>query len=303
VALEPGKLPQHRSRVGQLVGGRYQLLSLIDTGGQGAVYKALDLRDRDEVAVKVLGDAAAQDPNFRERMFREARALTELVGTAAVRILDQQYTADGAICIVMELLQGRDLEEHLRSFEAQGFLFPLHELDHVINPIVDTLELAHSRGIVHRDLKPGNIYLADGPEGLGVRLLDFGLAKFLRLPSVTSAGFIAGSPSYIAPESWKGQTPDHRVDVYGLGAIIFRALAGEPPFSAPTLKEMLSLVTRTERPSLRAIRSDLPEGIDAWVNRALCIDREARFQSVRQLWTALQVLLNRPSRPRGPGRA
>ncbi|MDX2055843.1 MAG: serine/threonine-protein kinase [Polyangiaceae bacterium] len=293
-----------RMRVGEVVAGRYSLLSLIDRGGQGAVYRARDIRGGDEVAVKILGESLVDDPQWRERMFREARALTELVGTAAVRILDQTYTDDGAICIVMELLHGRDFEEYLRGFENEGFLFPVEELVQVMDPIVDTLELAHSRGIVHRDLKPGNLYLADGVEGMEVRLLDFGFAKFLRMPSVTHAGMVAGSPSYIAPESWKGQTPDHRVDVYGVGAIVFRALAGSPPFYSTSLGEMLDMVTRVERPSLLALRTDLPVAIDAWVARALCIDRDERYQTVRELWAALSEILGvheKKNSYRGPG--
>lgn len=302
--LPPVPQIPHRSRVGEVVAGRYKLLAMLDHGGQGAVYRAVDTQGGDDVAVKILSDAIADDPEWRERMLREAQALTELVGTAAVRLLDQTYTEDGAVCIVMEFLRGRDFEDHLRSYENEGYLFPVDELVQVIDPIVDTLELAHSRGIVHRDLKPGNLYLVDGTHGMEVRLLDFGFAKFLQKPSVTHAGMVAGSPSYIAPESWKGQTPDHRVDVYGLGAVVFRALAGAPPFSSSSLGEMLDLVTRVERPSLCAQRTDLPTVIDAWVARALCIDREERFQNVRALWTALLGILKLEagrSSYRGPG--
>jgi serine/threonine-protein kinase len=243
-----------RGREGEIIGGRYQLHGLLDKGGQGSVYLARDLRDQDEVAVKVLSEAFAQDPTYRERMFREARAMAALSGTAAVRVLDQQWTSDGALCLVMELLRGKDLENFLHSIESRGIVLPVRAMAEIFTPIVDTLQVAHAQGIVHRDLKPGNIFVIDPQYGGGVRLLDFGFAKFTRMPSFTAAGFVAGSPSYIAPEAWMGKTPDHRVDVYALGALIFRALAGQPPFYSQDLREMLMKVTSNERPGLHVLR-------------------------------------------------
>ena len=142
--------------------------------------------------------------------------------------------------------------------------------------------------IVHRDMKPKNIFVVDPAHGGGVKLLDFGFAKFLRMRSVTAQGMVAGSPSYIAPEQWLGQgaTLDGRVDVYGLAAVMFRALTGRPPFLASDLHELLVLVTSAPRPSLHALRPDLPPAVDDWVEQALAIDREERFSTVRALLLA-----------------
>jgi serine/threonine-protein kinase len=274
------------------VGGRYQILSLIERGGQGAVYKGRDLRDNDEVAVKILNDTVAANPEWRERMFREARALATLSGTAAVRVLDQQWTMDGALCLVMELLRGKDLEATLIDMEKQGRRLSVHETLNMFGPVVETLESAHGHGILHRDLKPSNIFVLDAERGGGVRLLDFGFAKFTRMPSMTADGFVAGSPSYIAPESWLGKKDlDHRIDVYALGAVIFRALAGQAPFGKQDLGTLLRLVTTAERPSLAAARPDLPPYVDDWVRLALAIDRDERFQRVTALWNALRSVL------------
>jgi eukaryotic-like serine/threonine-protein kinase len=281
-------------RTDEVVGGRYRLLNLIDRGGQGAVYRAQDMRDGDEVAVKVLSapdSSGAKDAEWRERMFREAHALTVLSGTAAVRVYHQVWAADGSLCLVMELLHGCDFEDYLREREAAGAKPTVLDLAPLIDPVVDTLEVAHGVGILHRDIKPANIYVQfDG----SVRLLDFGLAKFVRMRSLTAAGFVAGSPNYIAPEGWKGkpQLLDQRIDVYGLAAVIFRALTGAPPFAADDVRDVLLQATRGERPSLHALRPDMRPEVDDWVKQALAIEPADRFTRVRAMWLALRSIAN-----------
>lgn len=281
-----------RDRTGEVIGGRYRLTSLIDRGGQGMVYRAEDQRDHDQVAIKVLNDTVAAEPEWRERMFREAHALANLGGTAAVRVLDQLWTSDGALCLVMEYLHGQDLDDHLRGVEAGGGRMSVGALLELVDPVVDTLEAAHAQGIVHRDIKPANIFVIDPTRGGGVRLLDFGLAKFMRLRSFTHDGFIAGSPSYIAPEAWQGGKLDQRIDVYALGAVMFRTLAGQPPFAADSLEKMLRLATRAERPSLHALRPELPRDVDDWVRQVLCIDPDRRFVRVRGMLQAFRSLFS-----------
>ena len=107
-----------KDRSGQVLSGRYRLDAQIARGGQGAIYRATDLRDNDQVAVKILSDSFADAPEWRERMFREAQAMMTLRGTSAVRVLDQQWSEDDQLCLVMELLHGTDLEEYLRALEA-----------------------------------------------------------------------------------------------------------------------------------------------------------------------------------------
>jgi serine/threonine-protein kinase len=221
-------------------------------------------------------------------MLREAHALTVLTGSAAVRVFDQTWTHDGVFCIVMELLRGKDFEDHLRAREARGETLSLDALRNLLEPVVETLERAHAQGIVHRDLKPGNVFITD--EG-GVRLLDFGLAKFLRMPSFTRAGIVAGSPSYIAPEIWSGSADiDQRIDVYSLGALAFRALAGRAPFVAGDVKGIFALVTSGARPNVREARPELSEATDAWMRQMLAIDRNHRFSRVRAAWNALRYV-------------
>jgi len=131
-----------------------------------------------------------------------------------------------------------------------------------------------------------------------VRLLDFGLVKLMDAESLTKTGTVAGTPSYIAPEAWGG-TPkllDHRIDVYALGVIVFRALSGSLPHSTTNMIDLYGWVRQGKRPSLRALRRSLPRGIDDWVQRALAVEPEDRFQDIRSMWNALEGLLA-PRRP------
>jgi len=170
-------------------------------GGHGVVYSAYDRDSGATVALKFLHDSVAIDPQYNIRMLREAQVMAALAGTSAIRVYGLRTTPEGALYLVMELLTGVDLDDHLTELEATGERLSVHRLFELLDPIVDTLEAAHARGIVHRDMKPANIFVLDSG---GVRLLDFGLAKVLTASPLTNDGMIAGSPSYIAPEVWRG---------------------------------------------------------------------------------------------------
>lgn len=272
-------------RIGQTISQRYELLDVIGRGGQGTVYHALDRWMSRQVALKVLGSKAAREPHFVERLMREQQAMIVLKGTSAVELFDVCRGNDGELCLVMELLSGVDLDEHLYTLEQRRERLPLERVAQIFDPIVNTLEIAHAAGILHRDLKPANIFLV---EGGGVRLLDFGLARLKKSAPLTAAGTVMGSPSFMAPEAWTGVSDllDQRADVYSLGVILFRVLAGELPLSGANLKEKFLSTTTGARPSLLRHRPDLPRHADEWVALALAIDREQRFGSVRALWRA-----------------
>lgn len=275
-------------RAGSLIAGRYELASVIGEGGHGMVWKARDTKTGNDVAVKMLNDVAARDPQQVERLKREQQALVALAGTHAVGVIDLGRAPGGRLCLVMELLEGTDLEDHLAQLEQRGRRMAIRDLVAVLDPVVATLERAHQAGIVHRDLKPANVFVLAGG---GVRLLDFGLARLRRAAPLTAAGMILGSPSYIAPEIWKGGALDQRVDIYSLGVIVFRALAGHVPFEGKTLQQKFIAATTAERPSLRALRSDLSSEIDDWVAEVLAIDPAQRFHAIRGAWNALLAVL------------
>jgi serine/threonine-protein kinase len=270
-------------RLGQTIGGHYRIEAKVGEGGQSVVYRARDERVGRDVAIKIMHKAMAQDAHSLERMKREWGALLTLVDTpAALLVLDQVWTADGCMGLVTELLTGMDLDDYLAK---NGERLPVPEIRRLLGPVIETLDRAHSQGVVHRDIKPGNIFVVTDPPG--VRLLDFGFAKFANLQSFTVAGSVAGSPRYIAPEAWMGfKDLDARIDVYSMGALIFRCLAGRTPFDAENMLMLWRAVTEWPRPSLHEIRPDLPREIDGWVQLALAIDRDQRFQNVRALWNA-----------------
>jgi eukaryotic-like serine/threonine-protein kinase len=276
------------SRLGQRVADRYEIVQWVATGGQGYVFRAVDHATGGAVAIKMLREEFAADAAWRERMFREARALTTLAGTAAVQVYEQGFSEDQLLCIVMEWLEGVNFEVYLEQLEASGERLSPARLVELLEPIVQTLEAAHANQILHRDIKPANLFV----ETRGAtRLLDFGFAKFTSLVRMTEYGHVAGSPSYIAPECWAGEMEslDQRIDVYGLAAVIFRALAGKPPFVG-SMMALYRLATMAPRPSLRAIRSDLPRKVDDWVRTALAIEPRDRFENVSSLWAAFKLV-------------
>lgn len=277
-------------KAGDELDGRYRLISEIGEGAYGVVFRARDLETRGEVAVKVMKQAA--DPELARRYEREAQALARLRGTAAIFIHAFGRTPTGAPYIVMELLQGQELEVFLTEAESRGGRLKPAKLLELLRPVAATLAAAHQQGIIHRDLKPSNVFVIDAGAGGGVRLLDFGLAKLLGVETLTSTGMVAGTPSYIAPEAWRGEKGlDHRIDVYSLGVLIFRCLGGQVPFQTKSMLELCRWATSGERPSLRALRKSLPASIDVWVQKALAVDRDDRFQSVQAMWNALESML------------
>jgi eukaryotic-like serine/threonine-protein kinase len=285
---------------GDVIRNRYRILERLGSGAHGVVYRARDLETRGELALKFLGDAKGLDPELSRRLEREALAMARLRGTSAVYVHGISTAQDGTLFVAMEMLHGRDLEAYLSEAEKVGGRIKGARLLEILRPVAATLEQAHQQGIIHRDLKPSNVFLVDHDKGGGVRLLDFGLAKLPDASTLTTDGIIAGTPSYIAPEAWRGASKvlDHRIDVYALGVLVFRALSGRLPPPSSNLLEICEWATTGARPSLRALRPTLPEPIDAWVQKALAIAPDERFPSVRAAFGALEAILG--SRPTSP---
>jgi serine/threonine-protein kinase len=278
--------------VGRLVGGRYRLMEVVGKGGHCTIYRGVGRASEVEVAVKLLNPGVPHREELEERLTREHEALIALRGTAALEPIDL-FREDELLCLVTELLRGQDLDDYLRDIELQGLRVDVPTLFEFVAPIVDTLEIAHARGIVHRDLKPANVFVLGRGSPGGVRLLDFGLSWSESFERITRDGFVLGSPNYMAPEVWEGnpRALDSRVDVYSLGAVVFRMLGGRVPFPVEGLREKLEAVTTGMRPSLHSLRPELPRAVDDWVERALAIDKNTRFSGVRPLWDALVATL------------
>jgi serine/threonine protein kinase len=294
--LDAAALLEDDPHIGAVLGDQYRIDERMGSGGMGAVYRAVQLSIDRPVAVKLIAWTMEKSPEHMQRFRREAEALARLRHPNTVHMLDFGITDDGRLFMVMELLSGNTLEEHL----AERGKLELGEALSAVRQIAQSISEAHALGIVHRDLKPSNVFIVDPARGGGVRLLDFGLAKLLDANTLTTDGMIAGTPSYIAPEAWRGTSKnlDHRIDVYALGVMVFRSLSGRLPPPSSDLLEICSWATTGPRPSLHALRASLPASIDPWIQRALAIDPAQRFQSIAEAFAALEATLaTRPTAP------
>lgn len=283
---------------GDLLGKRYRLLREIGRGGHGVVWYARDLENDDEVAIKVLKrEIADTDQQYAVRLWREAQSLAALWGTAVVKVHAFDYDEEGNVYMVMELLQGEDLDTHLIDLENFDGRMSIYAMLTALDPVAKALHLGHFKGIIHRDVKPSNIFLVDPDRGGGTRLMDFGLAKIYDAEEITEVGMIAGSPSYIAPEVWNSRPFDHRIDVYSFAAVIFRALTGHPPFRADSTYELFEAVCNSPRPNITDQRHDLPVDVDEWVHRALALAPEDRYADVTTMWNEFTDICLRGDSP------
>ena len=270
---------------GDIIDGRYRLSEEIGRGGHGLVFRADDLEAQFPVALKILNQSVTEDPQYTVRLWREAQSLAALWGQSVVRVYgfgtDQ---SNGFVYMVMELLEGETLSQVLIDLESFGDRMSAYRVLEVLDPVARALHTAHSKGIIHRDVKPSNIIILYPEGGGGTRLMDFGLAKIHGSMQLTQAGMVAGSPSYISPEVWRAKPFDHRIDVYSFAAVIFRALAGRPPFKGDSMVDILMAATMGERPKLSDYRNELSPGADAWVARALAIEADDRYPYVSSMW-------------------
>ena len=275
-----------------LVAQRYEVGEVVGRGGYGMVCRGLDRETGRPVALKMLSAESGKDPDVVERMLREQQALVALAGTSAVTAFELCRLESGAPCLVMEWLEGQDLEHVLSEREAGNFLGDTEELVMLLEPVAVTLTRAHEIGLVHRDVKPANIFLTPSA-ATPARLLDFGLSRMKSAAPITAAGMVMGSPSYIAPETWAGDSRalDGRADLFSLGVIVFRWLTGKLPFDTPDLIGKMTAVTTGPRPTVSAVRSDLPKAVDSWMSRALAINPAERFQTGSELHEALKAAL------------
>lgn len=278
---------------GDFIDQRYHVEAVIGEGGNGVVYRTVDCVLSSTVAIKCLHPHIASEPGLKTRFLREAQAMARLSGTSAVQVFDFRKSSDGVLYIAMEFIEGLDLETYLYEIEQNGELIAVSELIDILSPIIETLEQAHALGIVHRDLKPSNIMLSRQRENASVKLLDFGLAKNLTADPLTLDGYVNGTPEYVAPEAWRGipDIVDHRIDIYSMGVIIFRALTGTLPFhSQRPLYDFVQDVICGARPNLCRLRPDLPTIANQWIVCALSPDPNERFQTIQALWTAFTEL-------------
>jgi Tol biopolymer transport system component len=274
--------------------GPYEIIAPLGAGGMGEVYKARDTRLNRIVAIKVLPEALAVDPQFRQRFDQEARAVAAL-NHPNICTLHDVGRQDSTDFLVMELLEGETLSDRLKKGAV-----PLDEALPYAMQIADALARAHRAGIVHRDLKPGNIFLArsGGTSGAPVaKLLDFGLAKaggvvapgagLSMLPTtpagLTAQGTILGTFQYMAPEQLEGKDADARTDIFAFGAVLHEMLTGKKAFEGSSHASLISSIMTAQPPAVSSIRKLTPPALDDLVARCLVKDPDDRWQSARDL--------------------
>ena len=262
--------------------GPYRIEREVGRGAMGIVYRATRDGTDTPVAVKLLNPTIAADPAMSARFVREGRAAALVNDTGVVGVTDFGTLPDGQGFLVMELVEGRTLEEVL---EESGPLVP-EEAVRIARRIAAALAAAHVRGVIHRDLKPSNVFVnAEGQ----IKIADFGaaLVQDALRGAAAEASVILGTPAYMAPEQAQALPTDDRADVYSLGCILFRMLSGAPPFQGGAVLEVLQRHINDPAPRVTSPRGPLPESLVECVARALAKLPEDRFRSVSAMKEAL----------------
>ena len=278
-------------QAGEVVGGKFVIERVLGVGGMGVVVAAHHNHLDKTVAIKFLRRDAAKDELAVNRFLREARAVTVLQSEHVVRVMDAGRLDDGLPYLVMEYLNGLDLDQVL----AQRGQLPLEEAVEYLLQSMEAVADAHAAGIVHRDLKPSNLFVTTRADGSPlVKVLDFGISKAFDATganqvSLTATSMTLGSPLYMSPEQVRSsKTVDARTDIWALGIIAYELLAGVQPFEAETVTGLCAKIVADEPPPLRSIRPDVPPGFEAIVLRCLEKNPASRYASVVDLAAALR---------------
>jgi serine/threonine-protein kinase len=280
-----------------ILNGAYQIQQKIGSGGMGAVYKAHQPEMNRLVAVKILHPKLADRKDLVSRFGREARALSQLSHPNTVRVFDYGELEDGPLYIIMEFLDGRNLNQTVR---VEGPL-PIDRALPILIQSCGALDEAHKAGIIHRDLKPENIFLVQSASHRDFpKLLDFGLAKVgeqqMRPGSVvlTQEGMVFGTPEFMSPEQAQGKTLTAASDVYSLAVILYEVLTGKLPFDARNAMEYIQQHVTGKPVSInqRVPGKTFPPLLEQIVHRALAKRAEDRFATAADFGTSLQWVMN-----------
>src|SRR4051794_6228390 len=302
---------------GSLIGGVYKIRRLIGQGGMGEVYAA-ESRGGEKVALKVLHERAAQDPDLVARFNREANIAKQIQSPFVAAILGAGKEKDGRLWIAFERLVGEGLDERLRREQYLSFA----EVAPIVEDALQGLSAAHGAHVVHRDIKPANLFIekrkltadeiGQGDHEERTRILDFGVSKMKSSasrrsePSLTAFDATLGSFAYMAPEQVRGSARvDERADLYALGAVAFRALTGRLPFEGTNALTLIALKLDREPPSLASTTGDdWPASIERFLGKIMARDREKRFSTAMEAseaWRKVcRVMGNAPARQPPP---
>ncbi|MEO7109346.1 MAG: serine/threonine-protein kinase [Polyangiaceae bacterium] len=275
-------------KVGEVLAGKYKVEKVLGAGAMGVVVSARHLDLQQTVALKFMLPSALPDQAAGDRFLREAQAAGRLRGEHVARVMDFGRLDGGAPYIVMEFLDGENLEEVLNREGP----FPVSLAAFYIAQACEGMAEAHTQGIVHRDLKPQNLFLTKRPDGSPlVKVLDFGISKLqgdISSVTATQSTAVMGSPAYMSPEQARSaKKVDSRGDIYSLGAILYQLVSGVLPYAAESVAGMLVAIVSEPPIPLREVLPDVPPDFEALVLQCLEKDRDKRPQTARELGAAL----------------
>ncbi len=271
--------------VGKMI-GKYRIEEAIGRGAMAEVYKAFHPLLNRHVAIKVLHNFLSEKTDILNRFQLEARNIAALAHPNIVQIHD--FDSFGNMYyMVMEYIDGTSLKEILKDARAQGDILPLPEALRIAKDVGVALDYAHRQGVVHRDVKPANVLMDRSQR---VVLADFGLARILSGPQMTTTGAIIGTPAFMSPEQGAGLPGDARSDIYSLGAMLYQLITGEMPFTGESPIAIVYKHINAPLAPPRTINPDLPDRLEKIVMRAMEKDPNQRYQQANVLVEALETL-------------
>ena len=261
--------------LGTLLAGRYELVAELARGAMGDVFAALDRVEGSKAAVKVLRAEYLADESMRRRFRREGAVLKALDHPAIVRLLELGVDDAGQVFLVTEYVEGETLAERL----SEGPL-SIDEADELVDALSDGLGAVHAHGVLHGDLKPANVIR---PAQGSPRVVDFGASKILGLDRLTATGEVSGTPAYMAPEVLTGKTDvDQRIDVYGLGVLLYEALSAKRPFNDKHLGRLMMKIDAGDCLPIDAI-SDVSGAVAHVIEKAMHRNKDDRYPEMADL--------------------
>jgi serine/threonine-protein kinase len=268
---------------GTVLSGRYRVDRVLGHGAMGMVLAATHTALKERVAIKVMLPTAVEGTEAQARFLREARAAARIKNDHVARVSDFGVLDDGSPMMVMEYLEGEDLQVILTR---EGPLSATRVIAHMLQ-VCEAVAAAHALGIVHRDLKPSNVFVTTRNGEPWLKVLDFGVSKVLapdqdvtNVESLTRTNALLGSPLYMSPEQLLGEKVDERADVWALGVMAFELLSGAMPFTGQNIPQLIGKIVHGEARRLSDLVPDLPPALDAAIASALTKDRAARCPSV-----------------------